>query len=68
MQAIEDVVEDFDQCNLADIASFSRTQQGSDMIIELFFGYTDRDSAHECPPLARFFAHDALSIPLNPIV
>jgi hypothetical protein len=68
VQAVEDVVEDFDQRNLAYIASFGGTQQRSDMLIELFFGYTGRDSAHGKSPLVGFFSHDALSIVLNPIV
>jgi len=68
MEAIEDVVEDFDQRNLAYIASFGRPQQRSDMLVELFFGYTDGDSAHGKSPLARLFFHDALSNSLNQIV
>lgn len=56
MQAIEDVVEHFDQRDLAYVASFGGRQQGSDMLIELFFGYTGRDSAHEKSPLARLFS------------
>ena len=68
MQTIQNVVEDFDQRNLAHKASFGGTQQGSDMRIELFFSYTDRDSAHGKSPLVGFFSHDALSILLNPIV
>jgi hypothetical protein len=68
VQAIEDVVEDFDQRDFAYVAPFGGTQQRSDMHIELFFGYTGRDSAHEKSPLARFFLHDALSTLLNQIV
>jgi hypothetical protein len=65
MQSIEDVVEDFDQRDLAYIAPFGGTQPRSDMLIELVFGYTGRDSAHGKLPLARFFFHDALSILCN---
>ena len=68
MQSIQDVVEDFDQRDLADVASFGRPQQRSDMLVELFFGYTGRDSAHEKSPLARLFFHDALSMLLNQLV
>jgi len=68
MQAIEDVVEDFDQRNVAYVAPFGGTQQRSDVLIELFFSYTGGDSAHGKSPLARFFLHDALSIPLNQLV
>lgn len=68
MQAIEDVVEDFDQRNLAYVASFGRPQQRSDMLVELFFGYTGGDSAHGKSPLARLFFHDALSTLLNQLV
>lgn len=68
MQAIEDVVEDLDQRDLADVTPFGSSEERSDMLIKLFFGYTGRDSAHESPPLARFFSHDALSTALNQIV
>jgi hypothetical protein len=60
VQAVQDVVEDFDQRDLAYQASFGGVQQGSDVLIELIFGYTGRDSAHEKSPLG-FFSHDALS-------
>ena len=68
MESVEDVVEDFDQGNLAYVASLGRPQQRSDMLVELFFGYTDGDSAHGKSPLARVFLHDALSTLLNQLV
>lgn len=65
MQAIEDIVEDLDQRDFAYVSSLGSAQQRADVLIELFFGYTDRDSAHGKPPLARFFLHDALSFLFN---
>lgn len=48
MQAIQDVVEHFVQGYRAFIASFGGVQIGSNMVIELFFRYTGRYSAHGC--------------------
>jgi len=62
MQPIQDVVEDLVQRNLAYEPTLGSTQIGQDMLIELLFGYTDRDSAHGISPLLRVFcSHDALS-------
>ena len=68
VQMIQDVIEDLDQGNLAFITSFGGAEKWSDMLIELFFGYTDRDSAHGKSPLDGFFSHVALSLLLYQIV
>ena len=55
MQPIEEVVENLVQRDLAYEPTFSRTQIGQDMCLELLFGYTGGDSAYGISPLQRFF-------------
>lgn len=61
VQALEDVVEDSDQRDLADVPLFGGAWEQSDRLLELFFGFSGRDSALETPLVARFCSHDAVS-------
>lgn len=54
VQAVQDIVEHFVKGNFAFVASLRCTQRRSNILLKLFFGYTDWDSAHRSPPLARF--------------
>ena len=47
MQPIQHKIEDFPQWLLAHIAPFGYPQMRLDVLLELFFGYTYRYSAHE---------------------
>jgi hypothetical protein len=62
MQPIQDVVEDLEKRDRADISSFRLTQECTDMFVKLVFGYTDGDSAHGGVLREEFFTnHAALS-------
>jgi hypothetical protein len=62
MQAIQDVVEDLEKRDRADISSFRFSQEWTDMFVKLFFSYTDGDSAHGGVLREEFFTnHAALS-------
>jgi hypothetical protein len=61
VQAIQDIVEDFVERDFALVASLSGTQIRSNILLKLFFGYTDGDSAHGSSPLVGFLNYDALS-------
>ena len=61
MHTVQNVVEDFVECDPTFIASLRHADIGSNMLLELFFGYTDRDSAHWSLPLVGFLTYDALS-------
>ena len=54
MQAVQNIVEDFVEGDFAFVASLGSAQIRSNILLKLFFGYTDGDSAHRSPPLARF--------------
>ncbi len=54
VQAVQAIVEVFVKCAFTFVASLGGTQIGSNILLKRFFGYTDGDSAHRSPPLARF--------------
>ena len=66
MLTVQNIVEDCVKRDFAFVAALSRAQIGSNILLNLFFGYTAGDSAHGSSPLVRFLIHDALSF-LYPI-